>query len=515
MKLNKFYKEYIKCYLNDPEKPKYKYIFLACVFLCMILVSSMLLLPSNSYLHTSILCILSINFIFTSFYFGYLGLSITLLICSANIFRFILMFINFKHDSDFFALSFLLTIEVASIFLSFLAEKERAKQKKLEWMSIVDGLTEAYNQRYFQLRLEQEMDHAEKNSSSLGLLMVDIDNFKKFNDSNGYIIGDLILKKTVEFLRSKTNLNDILFRYGGDEFIIIVPNIDKNNSIAIIEELSKSFQDIKGYIRNLDPSYYLTISAGYSIYPELASSKEKLLMQAENALHYAKNSGRNRVHLFHDTFKDINSNLEISNRKFVSSLKVLLSTILAKDKYTLAHSERVSEYAMIIARSLNLSEDEIHKIQISGILHDIGKIHIPENILNNRETLTDVEMQIIKEHTTYGVSILEEVPDLAYVIPVVKYHHERFDGNGYPDKLVGEAIPFEARLLCIADSLDAMLSNRAYSNGITIPQAMEELKKCSGAQFDPKIVDAFISYLEKNQSTNFDVHLKSDSSKSK
>ena len=176
--------------------------------------------------------------------------------------------------------------------------------------------------------------------------------------------------------------------------------------------------------------------------------------------------------------------------------KTLLSTISAKDTYTLGHSERVSTYAVMLGEALNLSLNEISILQYAGLLHDIGKIEIPKDVLNKAGSLTCEEFELVKMHPVYSANILESLADIDQLVDFVKHHHEKYNGTGYPSGLYGNQISLGARILCIADSYDAMISERPYCGAKSTDEALEELQKCAGEQFDPELVEVFSSIMK-------------------
>ena len=198
--------------------------------------------------------------------------------------------------------------------------------------------------------------------------------------------------------------------------------------------------------------------------------------------------------------KSINTELtqskEALEKAYLESIETLRYTVEAKDTYTRGHSDRVAEYATLIGKKMGLSEDELKTLRIGGLFHDIGKIGIPDTILLKEQKLTDEEYSQIKNHPAIGVHILSNATIFSNIIPIVHYHHERYDGKGYPARLVGKSIPFYARIIAVADTFDAMTSKRAYRNALPLDTVIEELKRCSGTQFDPTIVEAFLDIVE-------------------
>lgn len=210
-------------------------------------------------------------------------------------------------------------------------------------------------------------------------------------------------------------------------------------------------------------------------------------------------SGIKSIKQMHE-IKKINRELTESNAKlekaYLDMVETLRFTVEAKDSYTRGHSDRVSEYSVLIGEKINLPEEQIKLLRVGGLFHDIGKIGIPDSILLKTEKLTDEEYAEIKKHPSIGAYILGSAEIFKDIIPIVKYHHERFDGTGYPDKLKGEEIPYLARIAAIADTFDAMTSRRSYRNALDLEYVKNEIKKCEGTQFDPELAEVFLDILE-------------------
>jgi HD-GYP domain-containing protein (c-di-GMP phosphodiesterase class II) len=235
---------------------------------------------------------------------------------------------------------------------------------------------------------------------------------------------------------------------------------------------------------------------GISQYPDLASDKDELMSQADMALYHSKNLGKNKIHFYQDVISRIRKGISKDHQHMIGVFKTLLSTISAKDTYTLGHSERVSTYAVMIGEALNLSLNEISTLQYAGLLHDIGKIEIPKTVLNKTGRLTYDEFELVKRHPVYSANILESLSDIDQLVDFVKHHHERYDGTGYPSGLCGNQISLGARVLCIADSFDAMISERPYCRAMNTDDALEELQICAGEHFDPNLVELFVSIMK-------------------
>lgn len=490
------------------------FLVLIIIHISVVVIQATGVLPENM---RAIWGILEIGLsIFISYRFGYFGMSVSILTNSMAAIHMAWMsneIYNYLMEDQtdlpvqlyeitksapvlFFTLSATrVAIIVASIMVAYTYEQERKHIKRLEWLASVDGVTGVYNHRYFQTRLEEEIVRANDKNNSLGMIMIDVDNFKKYNDTYGHKAGDVLLSKTSEIFMTETRKQDIVCRYGGDEFAILMPEAGSKGILLVTERIRKAFNEMTSseeFYRLPDP---ITLSVGYSIYPDLARNKDDLIMQADSALYQAKNMGRNNVQLYRDVFEDIKAFFDSDEHQLFGGLRALLGTVSAKDKYTLGHSERVMDYAVMIGRSMGLGSERIRLLKIAALLHDIGKVEIPESVLNKCEPLTSGELNVLRKHPSYSVDILEPLSGMELLIDSIKYHHERFDGNGYPSGIKGYDIPLEARILCVADSFDAMLSDRPYRKGMKMDQVILELKRNSGTQFDPDTVNAFLNSL--------------------
>lgn len=434
--------------------------------------------------------------ILMAFRFGYLGLSIALvLILGETAFIVAEYFLSFNNYLLLGITLKLFTIFVTS-FIAILTNRQQIQKKKLEQLAITDELTGAYNQRFFHMILESELNEAQKNESSVSLIMIDIDNFKMYNDIYGHDCGDSILRTTASILLEILNEGSYLCRYGGDEFAVVITNAQRENLENIANDIRQRFERLKQKYYKDELYEKVTLSIGLSEYPNMSRNKNELIYQADTALYHAKNLGKDKVHLYQDALMQIRKNISSDHQQLIGIFKGLLSTISAKDKYTHGHCERVAAYAVLIAEAMKLSAKEISIIQCAGLLHDIGKIEIPKHILNKKEKLTDDEISYLRQHPVYSENILEPLEDMDKLTDYVRHHHERFDGTGYPDGLKGTEISLGARILCVADSFDAMVSDRPYSKSMTMEQAFNELENNAGTQFDPEIVKIFIKAMD-------------------
>lgn len=360
---------------------------------------------------------------------------------------------------------------------------------KTEEIARIDGITELFNRRHFDERMHEELDRHSRYGDTLSLLLIDLDNFKKYNDTFGHLAGDRLLVHAAVQVKAATRSSDLVFRYGGDEFAVILPNSSTIDAFNVAERMREKFAlEMSG--RQLD----ITISIGVASWPGDGRTLDELCYAADMALYYAKRTGQNRTSIASRTLFSLNEpNLNInSEAEVLSTIYALAATLEARDKYTYGHSRRVSRYAVAAAEALNLPPEQVALISAAALLHDIGKVGIPDNVLNKTGKLLDDEWELLKQHPRLSATIVGHVPSLSACLAAVRHHHERWDGTGYPGGLKGESIPIEARILAVTDSFEAMISERPYRKALTFKQAIAELEKCSGLQFDPVVVRAFI-----------------------
>lgn len=245
----------------------------------------------------------------------------------------------------------------------------------------------------------------------------------------------------------------------------------------------------------------VTVSAGISAAPYAARNVKELMENVDLAVYHVKHSGKNGIQVFDTMFRNNNTQGYTRDRahiyrEYETTIYALTAAIDAKDHYTFSHSNNVAYYATMLATALGMNEDMIEIIRQAALLHDVGKIGIPEYVLNKPGRLTDEEYEIIKGHVEASIDIIRHLPSLDYVIPAVIGHHERYDGKGYPRRIAGEDIPLTARILCIADSFDAMTSRRCYKKAFPLEVAREKLLLDAGKQFDPELAYKFVECLD-------------------
>lgn len=357
----------------------------------------------------------------------------------------------------------------------------------------IDELTELLNRRSLDELITSEISRHSRYGGVLSLIILDLDSFKAYNDNYGHPAGDKLLKRIGSILKSSIRNTDQAFRYGGDEFAILLPNtpIDATNQVAerirnrIASELESG-------------SIQITASLGLAGWPADGLGPTEVIAAADAALYTAKRSGGNQSRYTSETllpFDEIMVNPENNNQddETTNAIYNLATIVDAKDHYTSSHSKKASEYTVALAEALNLESGRTSKMAVCALLHDIGKIGIDGRILNKRGKLTIEEREVIKTHPRVGANIASHAQQLTHCVPSILYHHERYDGNGYPEGLKGEEIPLEARILAIADAFAAMTSKRSYSDALPLDEALEEIKRNAGKQFDPYLVEVFLS----------------------
>jgi diguanylate cyclase (GGDEF)-like protein/putative nucleotidyltransferase with HDIG domain len=363
----------------------------------------------------------------------------------------------------------------------------------------IDELTGLFNHRHFHQRLDEEIARSSRFGDVFSLLIIDLDFFKSYNDINGHLYGDNILKRVGSVIKNNCRTMDVSARYGGDEFAVILPETSIDLAQKAAEHLRSSMESDINY-----KGMTVTCSIGVASWPTDGVMKEDLIHSADSALYLAKSMGRNRIcmpsTLAGSDFSNKSPGQDSDSRVVLNTIYALAATVDTKDHYTYGHSKKVSKYASDLAVFLGYPEKRVSVIRTAGLLHDIGKIGVADEILSKKTSLNEEEWQPIHAHPTMGVSILKHVDSIKDCLPGVLYHHERFDGRGYPQGLKGDNIPLDARILAIADTFDAMTSARPYRNApCSDEQAFAELIHCSGTQFDPVIVQAFVKMMQNNK----------------
>lgn len=338
----------------------------------------------------------------------------------------------------------------------------RNKETAFIYLSYHDYLTGLYNRRYFDEALER-LKISE--NMPLTIMLGDVNGLKQINDVFGYLEGDKIIKKAAEVLETACSTEHIVARIGGDEFGIIMTHTDAIHAQIVLDEIKR----LENLARFKVSSLYM--SFGYGVSQDDQDTSQKIFTRAENAMYQVKIYERS------------------SSRS--QSIHIIMNTLFEKSEREMMHSKRVGEIAETIAVTMKYDDNFVNQIRTAGYLHDIGKIGIAEEILNKAGRLEDLEWEEIGKHPEKGWRILGHSEEYFELAEIILHHHEWWDGSGYPHKIGGAAIPVQARIIAVADAFDAMTEPRTYKQTMSKNEAVAELKKCAGTQFDPDVVTAF------------------------
>lgn len=364
-----------------------------------------------------------------------------------------------------------------------------------------DYLTGLNNHGFFKELLEKQLLDSKETNESFSVALLDLDDFKKYNDLYGHIQGDILLKEFGRLLEEQSLKNNHLAaRYGGEEFAILMPNTNSKNALLFVNQIRKLANDTHFYGVQALPYGCLSFSAGIAQFEQGAYNTSELLSKADQAMYLAKSKGKNLVEIYDEGGQTLEE--DHSFEKQFEDAEQQLRIFLSKDVYTYRHSKRVFQYAVDFARKLELNPHERRVLTLGALIHDIGKLEIPRDILNKTGKLEPHEWEMMKKHVIWGKEIISTNKQLEELIPVVELHHERYDGKGYPYGLKGEGIPKLARILCIIDSFDAMTTERPYKKTKTFEEAIIELRSCAGKQFDAKYTEPFIELIQEEYSGN-------------
>ena len=406
--------------------------------------------------------------------------------------------------------------------------------QKAQEQAITDGLTGVKTHRYLMEALSSEWKRSTRANRPFALVLMDLDRFKFVNDFYGHLEGDVVLQRVGHILEQNCRRSDVVARYGGDEFVILMPE-------TTVEQARQLASKLRGWVAS-DPllrDKNITASFGIAGFPVHGSTPQELIQVADSSMYLSKHQGGNSVssaeeggpndtkkwkkdvleaylgvtlkRLFStgpEAFEEIYRRLEQFTRSLseqsggvppdalpiavVETVTSLALAIDAKNHYTQGHSQKVSAYAVVIAKALEMTAAEVEEIRLAALLHDIGKVGIQESILNKSGPLDASEWETMKTHAELGAKILEPLQAMNRIRLMVRHHHEFFDGTGYPDRLQGDSIPYGARVIAIADAYDTITSERTYKKARTCEDAFCELERCAANQFDPELVNIFI-----------------------
>ena len=392
---------------------------------------------------------------------------------------------------------------------------------RLEALSTTDPLTELANHRALLEGMEKETAGARRYGQTLSILFFDGDHFKQVNDTYGHSIGDAVLQELGRRGRESLRGGDTLGRYGGEEFLVLLPQTDTTQACQVAERLRVTIAAHPLVIGLVDGGIPLTISVGVATFPTDGQTAGEVVDKADQAMYWAKRLGRNQIRTALEAQRASQDsalaatilNLERRDALSLDGLSVeqsvranQLSTIQSlmglldlRDQGISTHSYQVSDLAAAIAQELGMEQAAVFAVSTAGLLHDIGKIAIPDLLLHKEGVLSATEWALIKQHPELGAQILDVSPYLHNLMPAVGHHHENWDGTGYPAALAGENIPLAARIIRVSEAYWAMMTTRSYQARRSAASARAELQRCSGTHFDPTVVQAALRVLARSE----------------
>ena len=386
--------------------------------------------------------------------------------------------------------SWLLVLLTGPLFTLTLYQRSALHSRLAAHDARTDNLTGLGNHRAYQTVLREMIDESQRTGTPFSLCLVDVDNFKHVNDTYGHPVGDDVLVRIGERLAGIDHGQ--AFRFGGDEFALIV-SLDELSAYRELERVQQQTALV-----DASPEGPVTISTGIATFPTHATDADELQRTADGALYWSKAHGKNRSCLYSPSVVRIMTpkelELETERNARLRAAKNLVRFVDARDPSTATHSEVVSALAEALGLELELDPATIDHLRLAGLLHDIGKIGLPDSILRAPRRLTNDEYEIVKKHPEFGYSLLDGM-GIGPVDSWVLHHHEHWDGSGYPHGLAGEEIPLGARVILVADAFEAITADRPYRQAQTEEAALAELRACTGTQFDPDVVEALERYL--------------------
>lgn len=394
------------------------------------------------------------------------------------------------------ALAFLVAAAVGlrriRLLVAWELETEQRARTEAERLSRLDPLTGLYNRRHIAETIENELARADRHGGAVGVLMFDIDYFKRVNDAHGHAGGDAVLVEVGRRLLAGVRSWDVVARVGGEEFCVVAPEVKGEDDVL---ELGQRLRDaIRSRAVTLKEGLAIpvTVSLGVALLHGSTGSAENAFDCADRALYAAKRRGRDRVCCYSELD---HTDLRAEQPECLHLAEALAAAGDLREGLSVEHSREMAALSAEVAMALGLNEDEVLRARLGGWLHDVGNLSIPDGLLGKPGPLSDAEWELVKAHPVVGDELVRTFPELALAAGAVRHHHERWDGRGYPDGLAAEAIPLEARIVAAVDAYQAMVSDRAYRPACTDSEAADELRACAGTQFDPRVVDALLGVL--------------------
>ena len=382
-------------------------------------------------------------------------------------------------------------IASAVLFLVFRSAQKRISQQTRALIDAArqDVLTGRLNHGALVDAVAEAVEHGRAEGQGFSVALIDVDNFRRLNEMYGHDAGDDALMTVVTGLVDEAPGTALVGRYGPDELMLLVPGAAVSDLRDVVERLRAGLE-VRSLQFESSERLPLTISAGICTFPDHADSVTELLTAAANCLHEAKASGG-------DAVRDANAREAApAEARTFDVFQGLILAVDTKVRYTKRHSEDVARYGMFLAEQLGLDPELIATVRVAGLLHDVGKIGIPDQILRKPGPLTADEYDIVKQHVALGDLIVRDLPDVAMIRAGVRHHHERWDGKGYLDGLTGEEIPLVARILAVGDAFSAMTTTRPYRKAMDVREALTRLEDASDSQLDANLVEVFIRGIE-------------------
>lgn len=369
----------------------------------------------------------------------------------------------------------------------------------------IDGLTRLYNHRALQERLAQEVARTKRllktnSNAKFAVAAMDITDFKLFNDTYGHATGDAVLRTVSDCLRQTVRTSDVVGRYGGDEFVMLLPDTDMQGATVISRRAIEAVAARQFHAPD-GSRISIKLSCGVAVLPDDGHTSADVLKVSDARLYIAKGKGKMAVEADIAALQSATTKHK-PDWNIVGVLEALVSAIDNKDRFTRSHCERVWHYATQVAQEMQLAADQVQALQISSLVHDVGKIIVPDSILRKPGRLNDEELSVMQQHPVFGAMLVKDVPHLENVLNGVRYHHEWYDGSGYPNKLSGQDIPLIARIIAVVDGYVALISDRPYRKAMAPADALAEIVKGANSQFDPVIVEALTRVHRKIQAEN-------------
>ena len=399
--------------------------------------------------------------------------------------------------------------------------------ENLKKEAVTDSLTDLYNRRYFNQALQKEAERAQRLHQPFSIISLDLDYLKKINDTYGHFFGDLAIRTIADILKKNARSIDVPARLGGEEFSVLLPGVDSSGAMVAAERIRAAIE-----AQELDTIGHITASVGVGTFPEHSIKLDELLDMTDQAMYKSKINGRNRVTLaknvddeaewhevafgaFMDILtkqkipipnkiaKEITSKLKAINTVETKSTLFSVADTLAQtynNHYKRGLTKAKVSMAIDLARKMELSKEDIDKLKIAMLLYDIGKLMIPDDILNKKEPLSDEEKHKIEEHPLIAArKILQPITSIADIVPIIEAHHENWDGTGYPNKLSGDSIPVSSQIILLIDAYFALTQNRPYRVARSSDEALEIIKLESGKKWNEKLVEQFVDMMNESK----------------